>query len=698
MDLLFSKFKKNPLLAKLCFYILIFFLTTQNLLYFDYCAHRMIFPLMIAVLALITSFPAEVFNKEIKKEHKITALILSVPLLFIFFFYITGIKDPVTLFVNKVFGPLQTAIFICAMAADLILAYWIGLVLSFSLYGKFKKRLFGMGAVIAALTFITVIYLPLDSYIANIENFEFTCVNFIFYYFLFFLSLAVVMTLVLVRVKDKRYLILYKALLAIVIGSFVQYMFLNKHLPYLGLTNKLMVWDVPVLMINTLVWIVIFVAVFLAPKLLKDKFEKTGNAVSVIIFSYHVVSLILMFVLAPSSVFTSKVQYYFDSSQQYTVSSNNNVIVIVFDAYDNKDMVNLANTDQHKFDQLKDFTMYTNTASMFDSTVTSVNQFCGGCDYNPDYDLEEWLGSGWNSDRTIDFYDSMHKAGYKCNAYNFEISMLEFADGKFDNLVKYDKPIERKVEVFDLNKFYEDFQKLSLYRSMPYLVKNLVSLTLDRNAFHFYVSYSLNDTSIYNNSAYLANQKYETIDDNVFMFNHLSGVHAPCDYVPEQEYCFQIMYNLIAQFQEMGIYDNSTIIFMSDHGSHRDGSESAGSSPIFIIKEPGISKDSITLNDSPIYLSDFIGTVAVNAGLNDPEQYGSSVYDFSEGDQRERIVYERLYDESLPIVYSKGHLSYRLKYNAFAKYVITGRVSDIEGINPFEDDSIEIIPMKECFG
>jgi len=163
--------------------------------------------------------------------------------------------------------------------------------------------------------------------------------------------------------------------------------------------------------------------------------------------------------------------------------------------------------------------------------------------------------------------------------------------------------------------------------------------------------------------------------------------------------CYEIAYNLVAQFKELGIYDDSTIIFMSDHGAHRDRVLSNGSSPIFIVKQPGESHDSIQFNNAPVSLEDFMGTIAVNAGLSDPGQYGTSVYDFKEGDERVRYTYERLYDKRLPVVYTKGYMTYMVKFNAYAKYVVTDTVDDNIGINPLNSDShIEILPMKEYFG
>lgn len=704
MDTFFSVFRKSPLLGKLFFYFLMFFLTLQNLLYFDYTAYRMIFPLIITLFSLFMGFHVSVFKKEITKKHKLIALVLTVPMLYIFFFFFTAIRNPFFLYKERVKTPLATVVFIFAMLCDFVLAYWLSLILSFAVDKKFKKRIIKLGLLFAALGFMIIMYLPMDSYIANIQNFGFTLHNFFYYYIFFYICVVIILPLVFVRMKDKHFDMMYKILFAITVGSFIQYMFMNKHLPYLGLTGEKMVWNVPVLIINTLIWALIFVVSFMAPKFLKDKYEKAGNATSAIILAYHFISLILLLVFAPAEVYSSKLLAYFDPADQFTISKNDNVIVFCFDAYDNKDLLDLYMSDNHRFDRLKDFTLYTNTTSNYDSTITSVNSFCGGCEFDKDYTLTEWLDSGWNSERTTSFYNAMHAAGYKCNAYNFDIPEIEYAEGKFDNIVKYDIPQERRVFFFDLNKFYDDFQELALYRAMPYLVKNVVALAIDREAFNFYVTYYDNDQSCYNNLDYIDAQHYDTVDDNIFMYNHLFGVHEPCDYETEKDYCFVIMYRLLEDLQSKGLYDSSTIIFISDHGSHRNDAESVGASPIFMIKEANTTHDSIVFDDAPVCLDDLIGTVAVNVGLENPEQYGSSIYDFKEGDYRERVVYERLFDSSLPPVYATGHLSYMIRYNAYTRYVICGKASDLNGINPFESSTndkvidIEIFPMKEYFG
>ena len=697
LDKIFSFLGKYKVVSKILFYLLLVFLAFQNLMFFDYVAYRMAFAIVILLLAFFTAFPFSIFDKPIDKKHKIYALFLAVPLMFIFIFFNIGMRDPVyfiRLYTDNAFNTFKL---IASLFCDLILAYWIGLSLSLSLFEKYKDRIIKLALVIGALGFINVMYLPLDSYIANINDFEFTVRNFIFYFVAFYISIVIVFTLSLARLKDKVFNVIYKILLAISVGSLIQYLFMNKHLPYLGLTDKTTVWDVPVLIINTLIWILIFVAVFLLPKLLKKDFDRAGNIISALILAYHFVSLVILLVLAPANAYSIKVQYFFDTKGQYTVSNNENVIVIIFDAYDNRMAKSDYLSNPGLYDGLNDFTMYTNTVSVFDSTVTSVNQFVGGCDFDNTLGLEEWLDSGWESDRTKSFYNSMHDAGYKCNCYNFDLPMVEKGYGKLDNIVKYDEPRELTVGYFDVNKYFDDFEALSFYRTMPYLVKNLISFAFNENTFHFYVVYDEVDRGYYYNQEYINHQKYVTIDDNVMMVNHLNGLHTPCDLEVESKNCFIIMNNLIDQFKELGIYDNSTIIFMSDHGSHRQYVNSDGSSPLFIVKKPNESHDKILLDHSQISLEDFMGTIAVNAGLPDPEKYGTSIYDFEGVTDRVRYTYERVYDSDYPMVYSKGHLPYMIKYNAFAKYVILNDPEEIKGINPFEED-IEILPMKEYFG
>ena len=129
-----------------------------------------------------------------------------------------------------------------------------------------------------------------------------------------------------------------------------------------------------------------------------------------------------------------------------------------FDAFDNLMFSEAVKEHPDYMDGLNDFTIYTNTSSVFDSTVTSMNQMFGNCSFDNTLSLNDWLDSGWNSETTTSFYDAMHEDNYICNAYNFELSEKSYLYGRFDNVEKFDKPKSIKPEQFAIRRFTDDFQ------------------------------------------------------------------------------------------------------------------------------------------------------------------------------------------------------------------------------------------------
>ena len=688
---------KNQVITRILSYILILQLGLQQKIYFNYVAYRILFVLILLVATLLCGIPAKAVEK-LKKENIRTALIVTVPILFIIYYYIIGIGKTFIFFRSH-----HTAIDILLLAVffilNLIMSFGLALYLIPGKDENSKKHLVTSFLVVSSNVFLITLYIPIDTYIGNIDNFEFSCKPFILYLVFLFLSVSVIFSLIISKLKDKMFKIVTRFLTGLMIGSVVQYMFMNKHLPYLDKGGDLTVNDPKILVVNTMIWILIIAGIFILSKILKEKSDKIINIVGALLLAFHVVSLVMLLCLAPGKVYSTKVQYFFDNTKQYELSSDKNIIVITFDGYDNSYAKKYNSEHPEAFEKLKDFTMYTNTTSTFDSTATSVNQFLGNCNFNNEVSLDEYMDLGWNSEETVGFYDAMHKAGYECNSYCFETPDSSKQYGRFDNVSRYDKPQELEYYMFDLNKFHKDFIAVSYYRSMPYLIKNAVSMLFSDETFRYYIMYYDNDKADEVNYDYLNKMDYTCTSGNKFYYTHLRGIHQPCDTETENKYCFMIMYKLIDELKEQGVYDSSTIIFMADHGFHKEEEQysSIGSSPLFMIKEAGAENESMRFSNAPISLEDFMGTIAVNAGIDDPEKYGTSIYDFNEDSERTRVVYEMIYDPSLPNIYSEGHLSYMIKYNAFSKYEVKESVEEIKGKDPFTDD-VEILPMKVYFG
>ena len=101
------------------------------------------------------------------------------------------------------------------------------------------------------------------------------------------------------------------------------------------------------------------------------------------------------------------------------------------------------------------------------------------------------------------------------------------------------------------------------------------------------------------------------------------------------------------------MYNSSTIIITADHGSWNDGDPQ----PIYFIKKCNEIHDKMQINSAPISADDFQATILALINQNYSE-YGTSIFDWSEGDQRERSVYMRVNNPDLPDIQGSSFNAY----------------------------------------
>ncbi len=343
---------------------------------------------------------------------------------------------------------------------------------------------------------------------------------------------------------------------------------------------------------------------------------------------------------------------YLSGGDQFEVSKNKNIITIVLDAADTQYVTKLLKNNPSAFKSLKDFTLYTNTCSVFDSTFQSFTQIYSGMEALPIHKVAPWNEEAWGSEKAKGFYERFHKAGYKMNFYvdaNWELRHLI---GKADNVAWSEEPLNGR-----------DF---------------------------YFVNYGFNEQ--------ISTMKLAEDEYNRFNVYHLWGAHTPTDkdtFTEQMEYLFGIVNNFTDKLKELGVYDSSTIIIMGDHGSH-DLYNYPNSTPLFMIKEAGKTNEKIKATSAPIYFADLMSTYLINAGIyneaTDRELYGSSIYDFNEKSVRERTANYRYFDGSYP--YSGiSPLCPSYGYNVIRSYKYTGNSLDL--LKVINDREYEINWMEE---
>ena len=559
-------------------------------------------------------------------------------------------------------------------------------------FKRFLRALFVAGG----LLFVLFIYLPTDSFVSNYDQFEMTYSMFIGNYLLAYATYAVPSVFVLTCIQGERFTHVADVLSGVMLAMYVQFTFLNNELGLLGTSDAGLNERIPLLIFNALIWALIIAVPSAVRHISKNKLGKLSTGVGFFTIALVLVSYVLTLTMAPSDVFNLTSEFYFDPSDQYVLSANKNVVVFVWDAYDESyiDYNLLENPDL--FDELNDFTVYTDACSVYDSTVTSMNQMFGGCTFDNTLTFNDWSNNGWNSDNTIKFYSDLHDNGYVVNAYNFPSHHLECIDGKIDNLYRYDTPKPLEVDDFDYDDFNKSMKALTLYRAFPYIVKQFIPIN-EYNYKNFVIYKDIEDAD-YQNLDFLNNMNLSLGDfDSCISIQHLNGTHLPNDPVISSQECLTLLAEYCDQLKELGIYDKTTIIILSDHGEHHEG---LSSQPIFMIKEADTVHSEMMFDSSPVYHEDIIGTIAVNAGLctASSNPYGTSIYDFNESSVRTRIWYDRVRNDSYPTVYNTGHLSYAGIYNTYYAYEFEGPYENLWARTVEELEPTEIYPMREYFG
>lgn len=484
--------------------------------------------------------------------------------------------------------------------------------------------------------FIVIIDFPTEVFLNNASEFSYTLTDEIVSQLALvpYLSLAI-FVLALLPAKAADYIFVIVSALNVCV--YAQYMFFNRYIGQIfgGTYN----WKQnPVFSVLSLAfWAVIVASAFLVKKFLKKKSDLYVLAASGVVFALLFVSLITTVIKAPEEAFQYD-SFYVSGKEQFTIGKKNNFVLFVIDAVDNSYIKEIMADDPEFFEEYNDFTLFTDTCSVYDLTSHSVPNMILGYTY-----LEE------ENKRGVPFLKRFRDNGYRILFYNVYAGMeAEYVDN-------YEQ-ISDKGDLLEINydRIQGDMTRLALFQALPCVAKNAVRI--EDVSFTNYVCFGKDDYEmIGNNDLYEENLHltYNENSDNCFYYIHLEGAHFPCeDLVGESKYCLTIFKEYMRQLKELGVYDDAAIIVCADHGRHDDDGEMpypSAATPMFMVKKAGEKHDKMVISGAPMYYMDFQSTMLVAAGLFHPDTdydlFGKSVYDYKEGDVRTRTWFDTDFHE-----------------------------------------------------
>lgn len=570
------------------------------------------------------------------------------------------------------------------------------------LFKNYFKHFLHTFLIIFLLIFMIGIFGTSEIFFGNYKEFGFIYGEFGWKFLFWGTALAFTASLLIALLPDMIRRPILGLTLGISVAGYLQIMFLNNTLGQIGVTAEGYIINSVSAVKNIIIWLIVIILVLFLTYLLKDNWKKFQQLTSLVLLLIQLVAFGTLFLTADEGAFSyPENEVCLSGEKQYTVSSEKNVILFVLDNFSAYLVNDVLQSYPDLLENLADFTYYNNADCNYWGTFPSLAHMLTGNSLRTDLSTDDWLYECWNNDTTNAFYNLLKENHYTVNLYTpltdlltgtYPLTMLS---DKIDNIVTLSSNIE-----IDYPLLYETLFKMSCYRFMPEYFKPIFDVSNDEYA--GIVSYTDNQMQYSNPNFYNALlENHLTTDDttNYFTIHHLNGTHEfindeNCQYdrenaTPESTVrgIFVMLAEYLNQLQKLGVYDRSTIIITADHGAENN------SQMIFFIKEAYQTHDEIRITNAPITLHELMPTI-VNSIGEDASAFGQTIYDFEEGELRERQLYIRTLDSDYPRV-PKFDADTNGGMNCYYVYTYTGGREEL--IDVYLNDMYTIVPVVDSY-
>lgn len=507
-----------------------------------------------------------------------------------------------------------------------------------------KKRILPAIMLSLALSFMLGLYAPLELYLMNIKDFWFDIYVLFPVTLVLFLSCFIIGSLILVVLAlacKKWFSVIIALCFSVFLAFYIQGNYLVGDLPVLnGAVPK---WEnyEEAREVSLFVWLGIIILNYII--LYKIKEEKYQKLVSV---GCICITMMLLFtgviLLFSNDGLQHKQMVAVTTEGEFEMSTDSNFIILLVDTVDSRAVDVVLEKHPEYVDWFEDFTYYSNTVSGYNCTMESVPFILSGIWYENEREFDDYLAEVYSQSALFERLESM----------NYGMEMYSNCVGRVEDSSVYRFSNVKTASVGGI-KNYPGFVDLLIkyvgFRYLPYQLKDECFARMT-TVFSDYRrlpdEYELVED--YNNGIFYEKMKTDDVisltDDKKFKFIHLEGAHMPFiynEYVEvvddatfesSVEASMTIVHTYIDHLKKAGIYDNSIVVVMADHG-HDEEEESYGLRYNTFLMIKGLNeKKKFEISQAPISHEDM--PEAFNRLLDGKN--GADIFDWKEGDERER--------------------------------------------------------------
>ena len=526
-----------------------------------------------------------------------------------------------------------------------------------------------------ALSFLLMLYGPLELFFPNQKEFYFD-VWLLLPELLKGFGLLLVVCMAAFVVCYVIHVRLYDlALLAAGVGfvcTYVQGMFLAGNLP--PLDGRAMNWAAYSIqnIYTYILWgVVILLTGFLVWRLKMVKMYRVLTGISLFLSAILLVTGVSVGIMYGG--FANDPDVAITTDGEFTMSTEENLVIFVVDAADSRTFQRLLETEDPQFaDTLADFTYYPDTLCAYPFTEHSVPYILTGQWYENRGEFTDYVSEAMAVSPLL---TRLRQEGYRMGAYEEDLS--RYND---DSRMEFENVAEVEFEFTSTKELLKQELKLVWYKYAPFPLKQYVWVYL--GDFNRILSIKGEQENFwaanFEFKADLETAQVETVADKCFRFIHIEGAHVPFRYDSEanlipsgtgtydqnMEASMTLVKMYLELLKEAGVYDNTAIMIMGDHGYGYDRAHTTlgRGNALLAVKGIGEQHETMQTSSAPISYEDL---QEAYLRLLDGAA-GDQVFDAEPGEDRSRrfILYE--YSE-------EDHM---------VEYALEGHAFDIENMAP----------------
>lgn len=454
--------------------------------------------------------------------------------------------------------------------------------------------------------------------------------------------------LVIALLHGKVFDYLLTAVFSALICGYLQGNFFNGKLA--ALTGDSVKWELQKfgMVGNFFLWLLIFLIPFVVLYVSRKVWKNVLIYVSAALVVMQAVAFVTIFTNGTADTASNK-DNYLTTSEMGDYSTKHNTLVFLLDRMDYEHVEEIQKQDPTFFNKLDGFTTYNNAISEHARTMPAINYLFTNDNRLWNVPAEKYFETSW-SQGGKNLLKDIKNQNYKIDFYT-EIGLI-FGNG---STVKNEiSNMSCSVNQVSYNNLIRSLSKLSAYRYAPLSMKPFFWCDTD----------DINH-SIYSHSAMyqIDETLYDRVGDfhltdktNYFKYYHFMGSHTPytvnaegvrtgkTDVVSQTKGNFNILFRAFDKMKELGIYKDSTILILADHGEPvSDYCPLKKANRIgFFYKPAGSAGTPLKTSHAPVSFLNVPASMAKSAGIKDYHKYGKPIEEVGENDKVTRYFYKSI--------------------------------------------------------